>query len=140
MDLVILAVGVGAGISLVIALVHFTGGSRVGTFSDSDDALLEFQRSFPDLTVESVHLTTGARDALVLIAENGLLAHVKMMGSNPVVRLLSDPEVALTKTLPNEMAVVIPADGLAQSPTVLQFAERRILSDVNHRITRKSAE
>ncbi|MEM1376512.1 MAG: hypothetical protein AAGG69_03900 [Pseudomonadota bacterium] len=138
MDLLTLAIGVVAGVALVIALVHFTGGSRIRRFRDEDEALLAFQKTYPDLTVEQVDLAQGGRDAIVLIAESGLFAHLKMMGAKPVVRLLSDAEIAKAKTLPQEKAVVIPADGLAQGATVLQFAEQRILSEINHRIMRKN--
>ncbi|MEO1746602.1 MAG: hypothetical protein AAFR13_08750, partial [Pseudomonadota bacterium] len=54
----------------------------------------------------------------------------------PVVRLLSEPEVAFTQVLARESAVVLPADGLAASRTVLQFEDRLVLSAVRNRISR----
>ncbi|MEL6436240.1 MAG: hypothetical protein AAFP99_05530 [Pseudomonadota bacterium] len=135
MELLILAIGVVAGVSLVIALVHLTGGSRVGRFCDEQHVAAEFEHVFPDLAVDGIHMTNTKRDALVLL-RNDLIAHVRMMGDKPVVRLLSEPEVALTQVLARESAVVLPADGLAASRTVLQFEDRLVLSAVSNRISR----
>ena len=138
MELVILAVGVVTGVVLIVGLVHITGGSKANRFTDTDKALSAFQANHPDKTVEAVHLAIGGRDALVMIIENDGMAHLKMMGVNPVVRLLNGAEIARTKTMINEGAVVLPPDGLAASATVLQFDDRSVLSDVNRRMMRNN--
>ncbi|MEO1703357.1 MAG: hypothetical protein AAFR71_15030 [Pseudomonadota bacterium] len=138
MELVILAIGVVVGVVLVVGLVHMTGGSKSKRFASTDQALAVFQNRFPDKIVETVHVAIGGRDALVLIANKDAIAHLHMMGANPVVRLLTDAEIARTKTMINEGAVVLPGDGLAVSATVLQFEDRTILSDVNRRMMRKT--
>ena len=138
MELLILAVGVGAGVTLVVFLVHFTGGSDAKRFSSPESALAACGAVYKDLAVSKAHLAIGGREALIFDGEHRILAYLKMLGANPVIRFLSDDEITQITVMENEIAVVVPGDGLAAPATVLLFDDRAVLGDVRSCATAKT--
>ncbi|MEO0543960.1 MAG: hypothetical protein AAFY99_09105 [Pseudomonadota bacterium] len=136
MELLVLAIGVVFGVALIVSLVHFTGGSKPRRFASAKDALAVFQSHYRDVEVESVHLAIGGGDALVIIADDGGIAHLAMLGANPFIRLLSADDLADARIVTEEIAIVLPADGLSVAGRKLLFDDRTVLSEITPHIAR----
>lgn len=87
MPLEILLAMVVAGISLLAALLHLSGRSRIRALSQ-DDARAEWHRHFPDDSIRDVIVAQNARSALVLMdGQRGILW---AFGADTVGRHLKD--------------------------------------------------
>ncbi len=86
MTLALLAILVVVGVSLVVALVHFSGGSVTATITDDYSALERFMADFPDIEAPLVFLSRDRKTALVLNSRSNQIGLVTTMGANLVTR------------------------------------------------------
>lgn len=93
MSLPILVAIVVAGISLVVAAVHWTGGSSVATIADADHARRLFGADFPDETPEGVAITNDRQSAFLALPE-GRTGIVQSFGDGYVTRIAAARDVA----------------------------------------------
>lgn len=92
MSLPVLVAIVVVGISLCVAAVHFTGGSKWATFAGVDDALRHFHQDFPDESVRKVRLTADRRTAFMEL-DAGRTGIVQTFGDGFLTRIVTAPEV-----------------------------------------------
>lgn len=93
MNLVVLVAMVVVGVSMVVLLVHVTGGSRRARLADADAARQRFLTDHPDLPVGAVVLTADG-DAAFLALDGRLFGLVQAVGSHFLTRLLDGGAMA----------------------------------------------
>ncbi|PWW04186.1 hypothetical protein DFR52_101878 [Hoeflea marina] len=97
MSLGLLVMVVVLGIGLVVAAVHYSGGSLARDDRDPGTAILEFGRAYPTEAIRSVILTeTG--DAAFLRLADGRTGFLQTMGKHYVARII-DPAYVTAKPL-----------------------------------------
>ncbi len=93
MSLPILVAIVAIGISLTVAAVHFTGGSRPALVADADHARQIFLGDFPDERPSAATLTTDGRSAFLALT-GGRMGIVQSFGDGFFTRIASPGDVA----------------------------------------------
>jgi len=93
-SLPILAVMVVFGISLAVAAVHFTGGSRIARLADARAALERFTVDFPDLCPGATYLTADGRAAFLDLGQ-GRTGVVQVIGDRFLTRIVTPADVDL---------------------------------------------
>lgn len=93
MSLVVLAAFVVAGIGLVVAAVHLTGGSSVATLADDAAARTRFAQDFPDLRASEVYLSQDRRSAFLGLGD-GRVGVVQAVGGKFLTRIATAGSVA----------------------------------------------
>lgn len=96
MPLEILAIMVVAGLSLVIAAVHFSGLSHVARFDGDDQAINRFNEDYPDEKVCSVFIAAGNKTAFLELAD-GRTGLVQAVGDRFLTRVINRAAVAEAK-------------------------------------------
>jgi hypothetical protein len=81
------------GISLTVAAVHFTGGSKVASIDDEAEARGIFARDFPDERPHSVQIT-GDRQSAFLALPGGRTGIVHSFGDGYFTRIATPTDVA----------------------------------------------
>ena len=92
MSLLVLAAVVVAGIGLIVAAVHLSGGSTGAVVADANAARECFALDFPDRTVRSVHLTRDRLSAFLAL-DDGRVGVVQVVGGKFLTRLASAASV-----------------------------------------------
>lgn len=105
MSLPILVAMVALGISLTVAAVHFTGGSRRATIADAAQAGRIFGLDFPDETTGAVTITADRLTAFLGL-DGGRTGIVQAFGDGFLTRIVSPDDVAAID-LPEPTAVVL---------------------------------
>lgn len=95
-SLPVLVVMVVVGISMAVAAVHFTGGSRAARLIDARQALDRFAEDFPDLRPETVQLTENGDTAFIELAD-GHMGIVRAIGDRFLTRVVTPDEIELAK-------------------------------------------
>lgn len=93
MSLAVLVALVAIGVSLVIAAVHFSGGSKRAVIRDSAHARQLFGRDYPDIPTSGADLTTDRENAFLLLPA-GAVGIVHVVGDGYLTRLVSVADVA----------------------------------------------
>ena len=93
MNLPILVLIVVVGIALVVAAVHFSGGSALARIDDERQAIARFNADFPEDEIEQVWR-----------AENGMTAVLSFRSGAGIVRAVGDK--LITRRLPDHAASV----------------------------------
>ena len=93
MDLTLLVAMVVVGVSGVVLIVHLTGGSRRARLDGEAAARARFGVDFPDLGVETVHLTAAA-DAAFLALGDGRVGIVQAIGDKFLTRVVAARDLA----------------------------------------------
>jgi len=93
MPLEILAMMVVIGLTVVIGVVHLTGGSVKPQGFDKASAQQRFAVDFPDFESSRVCCDDRRLVCLLLSGENGRIGLVKGIGHNSLTRLLTDQVV-----------------------------------------------
>jgi len=88
MSLMVLASFVVAGIGLIVATVHLTGGSADARLADDAAALTRFAQDFPDEHVEAILCTLDRRTAFLRL-EGGRVGIVQAVGGKFLTRIVS---------------------------------------------------
>ncbi len=88
MSLVMLAAFVVAGIGLVVAAVHLTGGSAVASLADDAAAMARFAQDFPEQRVDAVRRTRDRRTAFLRL-DGGRVGIVQSVGGKFLTRIVS---------------------------------------------------
>lgn len=91
-SLPILAVMVVFGITLAVAAVHFTGGSRLARLADAGAALERFAVDFPDLKPAATHLTTDGGTAFLDLGQ-GRTGVVQVIGDRFLTRIVTPADI-----------------------------------------------
>lgn len=99
--LVALVVG---GISLIVLLIHLTGGTRDATLSDARAAMARFAADFPEETVEDTTLTADGRSAFLALSD-GRTGIVQAFGDRFLTRIHAQGEDRVEKTGPAGLRV-----------------------------------
>tara|TARA_R110002020_G_scaffold23525_3_gene78214 strand:- start:517 stop:975 length:459 start_codon:yes stop_codon:yes gene_type:complete len=94
MSLGALVVVVAFGVLMVIAAVHFTGGSRQQETRDPGEAIMEFARAYPDEAIRSVTMTSDGKACFLRLAD-GKVGFLQSMGRHYVARLILPGSVAV---------------------------------------------
>ena len=93
MSLPVLVLIVVAGIALVVAAVHFTGGSALARIGDERQAVDRFNADFPEDEIEQVWR-----------AEDGMTVVLSFRGGAGIVRAVGDK--LITRRIPGHAASV----------------------------------
>lgn len=93
MSLTVLVALVVIGISLVVAAVHFTGGGKLASIDDADDARTIFARDFPDEEPADIMLTAD-RCSAFLVLPGARIGMVQSFGDGFFTRIASAKDVA----------------------------------------------
>lgn len=93
MNLLLLATVVAAGISLVVLVVHMTGGTRRASFADAKAAAERFAIDFPDLRPSSVYLTQDGTCAFLELP-NSRVGVVHAVGDRFLTRLIARSDLS----------------------------------------------
>lgn len=88
MSLVVLAAFVVAGIGLVVAAVHLTGGSAVIGLDDDAAAVARFAQDFPEQHIGAVCRTRDGRTAFLRL-DSGRVGIVQAVGGKFLTRIVS---------------------------------------------------
>ncbi|HEV2506832.1 MAG TPA: hypothetical protein VGV39_27420 [Mesorhizobium sp.] len=91
-SLPVLVMMVVVGISMAVAAVHFTGGSRVTQLIDAGQALDRFAEDFPDLKPEAVQLTENGDTAFIELGD-GRTGIVHAIGDRFLTRIVTPAEI-----------------------------------------------
>jgi hypothetical protein len=81
------------GISLTVAAVHFTGGSKVASIDDAAEARGIFARDFPDERPHSVEITSDRQSAFLALP-GGRTGIVQSFGDGYFTRIATPGDVA----------------------------------------------
>jgi hypothetical protein len=93
MNLVLLATVVAAGISLVVLVVHLTGGTRRAALTDAKAAAERFAIDYPELRPSAVYLTQD-RSCAFLELPNSRVGVVHAVGDKFLTRLIARSDLA----------------------------------------------
>ncbi|HHZ10126.1 MAG TPA: hypothetical protein GX405_15250 [Rhizobiales bacterium] len=93
MSLPLLVAIVVIGISLTVAAVHFTGGSKVARLAGVEEARRVFALDFPDETPSSVLITSDGRSAFLSLS-GGRTGIVQSFGDGYFTRIATPGDVA----------------------------------------------
>lgn len=95
-SLPVLVVMVAVGISLAVAAVHFTGGSRATRLADSRQALDRFAVDFPDLEPGAVRLTQNGDTAFIELGDERT-GIVHTIGDRFLTRIVTPSDIELAR-------------------------------------------
>lgn len=95
MSIGLLVMVVVLGIGLVVAAVHYSGGSRKTDNRDPGTAILEFGRAYPTEAIRSVILTDDGDTAFLRLAD-GRTGFLQSMGKHYVARIIDPAYVRAT--------------------------------------------
>lgn len=93
MPLPVLVAMVVVGVSLVVLLVHLTGGSRLAEIANAEQATARFLIDYPEAAVERGIVSADRRDAVLELGD-GHVGLVHVVGSNFLTRFVSRGEMA----------------------------------------------
>jgi hypothetical protein len=96
MSLAILVPVVAIGIALVVAAVHFTGGSREAALAGEEEAGRRFAQDFPDERIEHVWLTQDGRSAFLQLRD-GRVGIVQGVGGRFLTRIVAAGELTIAQ-------------------------------------------
>lgn len=92
MSLPVLVAMVAIGIALIIAAVHFTGGTKAAVLESEADARRRFADDFPDEQIEDVRLTQ-AKGSAFLRLRDGRAGVVQAIGGRFLTRIVMPAEL-----------------------------------------------
>ncbi|CAM5610244.1 hypothetical protein MAUB1S_10355 [Mycolicibacterium aubagnense] len=95
-SLPVLVVMVVVGISMAVAAVHFTGGSRVMRLVDAGQAMDRFAVDFPDLTPGTIQLTENGDTAFIDLGD-GRTGIVHVIGDRFLTRVVAPSEIEFAR-------------------------------------------
>jgi hypothetical protein len=94
MSLGALIVVVAFAVTLVIGVVHYTGGSRQKDNRDTGEVILEFARAYPGEAIRSVTMTKDGNASFLRLAD-GKTGFIQNMGRHNVARLILPGDVGV---------------------------------------------
>lgn len=95
MSLPILVAIVVIGISLSVAAVHFTGGTRTARLASEAEARAAFARDYPDIVAGAVRLAGDGTGALLVLGD-GRIGVLSAIGDRFLTRIVAPGSAALT--------------------------------------------
>lgn len=105
MSLPVLAALVVIGVGMIVAAIHFTGGSRGASLDTPEAARERFAIDFPNLAIGRIHVTLDRRSAFLELAD-GRIGLVHAVGAKFLTRLYSAVDVAsLRRSVPSAMLI-----------------------------------
>lgn len=87
MSIGLLAVVVALGIALVVAVVHYTGGSKQKDVRDPGAAIVEFGLAYPGEAIRAVMMTADGMTSFFRLA-SGNTGYMQAMGHHFIARLI----------------------------------------------------
>ena len=81
-------------VTLIVGVVHYTGGSRQKEDRDHGEVIMEFARAYPGEAIRSVTMTRDG-DASFLRLADGKTGFMQSMGRHHVARLILPGEVSV---------------------------------------------
>ncbi|BCG72960.1 hypothetical protein MesoLj113a_41180 [Mesorhizobium sp. 113-1-2] len=97
MSLPVLVAIVVLGITLSVAAVHFTGGSKTATLANTDQAVRRFAEDFPDELAGAIHLTADAKTAFLELGR-GRIGIVHSIGDCFLTRIVTAADVSVSNS------------------------------------------
>jgi hypothetical protein len=94
MSLGALVVVVAFAVTLLIGVVHYTGGSRGKSGRDHGEVILEFARAYPGEAIRSVTMTKDGNASFLRLAD-GKTGFIQTMGRHQVARLILPGDVSV---------------------------------------------
>ena len=94
MSLGALIVVVAFAVTLLIGVVHYTGGSRSKGGRDHGEVILEFARAYPGEAIRSVTMTKDGNASFLRLAD-GKTGFIQSMGRHQVARLILPGDVSV---------------------------------------------
>lgn len=104
MSLPILVLAVVIGISVIVAAIHFSGGSRTATIASAEQAVSRFHDDFPGEAVGAVRLTVSA-DTAFLELDGGRVGLVHALGDRFLTRILTPGDVVSCRSSAERLSV-----------------------------------
>ncbi|NGO51387.1 hypothetical protein [Allomesorhizobium camelthorni] len=104
MSLPVLVAIVAVGISLAVAAVHFTGGSRRASISSEDEALQRFLLDFPAEKAAAVRLTSDGKAAFISLHGSGT-GIVGVIGDKFLTRIVSSRDIKRLTLAGNKVSI-----------------------------------
>lgn len=95
---------VGFGVSLIVYLVHATGGSRSAVLADSHAAIARFTEDFPAAKPEKVLLTKSGNAAFLALPD-GNWGLVHAIGDGFLTRILEPAQISGLKADTNRLSL-----------------------------------
>ena len=92
MSLPVLAALVVIGVGMIVAAIHFTGGSRGASLDTPDVARARFAIDFPNRAIGRTHVTLDRRSAFLELAD-GRVGLVHAVGAKFLTRLYGPVDV-----------------------------------------------
>lgn len=105
MSLPVLAALVVIGVGMIVAAIHFTGGSRGASLDTPEAARERFAIDFPSLAIGRTHVTIDRRSAFLEVAD-GRVGLVHAVGAKFLTRLYGPVDVTSLRRS-GESAVLI---------------------------------
>lgn len=93
MSLPVLAALVVIGVGMIVAAIHFTGGSRGASIEKPEDARERFAIDYPNMAIVRTHVTLDRRSAFLETAD-GDMGLVHAVGARFLTRLYRPADVA----------------------------------------------
>lgn len=93
MSLPVLAALVVIGVGMIVAAIHFTGGSRWASLDTPEAARERFAIDFPNLAIDRIHVTLDRRSAFLEVAD-GRVGLVHAVGAKFLTRLYGPIDIA----------------------------------------------
>ena len=97
MSLPVLVAIVALGIALSVAAVHFTGGSKMATLANSEQALRRFAEDFPDEEAGTISLTADAKTAFLDLGQ-ARIGIVHGIGDCFLTRIVKAADVSVSNS------------------------------------------
>ncbi|OCW58855.1 hypothetical protein [Hoeflea olei] len=94
MSIGVLVVLVTFGVLVVVAAVHYSGGSKQVDTRDPGEAIMEFARAYPDEAIRSVTMTMDGKACFLRLAD-GKVGFLQAMGHHFIARLIMPGSVAV---------------------------------------------
>lgn len=91
-----LAALVVVGVGLIVAAIHFTGGSRGASIASEEQVRARFAADYPNVQISGVVVTADRRSALLETAD-GRTGLVHAVGAKFLTRLLGPRDVAVVR-------------------------------------------
>ena len=132
MSLPFLVAMVVAGISAIVAAVHFTGGTRRVRLGGPEEAVKRFREDFADEPVAAVRLTASG-DAAFLELADGRTGLVHSFGDRFLTRIISPADVVTCQRV-GDAGVALRIADFTFSGGIYHFADATKAEAVAHRL------
>lgn len=128
MSLTVLVIVVFCGISLVVAVVHMSGGSVRATIESEPAAIRRLADDYEEESVRDVHITRDRHSAILLL-DSGMIGIVHSVGDMLLTRCLWPSEIGRIDR-PAETQIVLGLKDISWPGGTFEFEDRNACESV----------